>query len=200
MGRRPGWDRRPNPRGHRAVRLTVESGTGTIDGPEREPERAGDRTEPVSGVHVTYRAPATRPTASTELRNHSLPFESGPQPSSSHAISAPTERLIFDIVAHEDAAFALEPEVHSFEGIFMNSVEDADPSDLIPIPIPQSPSPLPGSPPVLATPHVPNHAAMADFVHERMEWDASTFRGCRLEVTHPPMGSSILLRFRLPES
>ena len=115
-------------------------------------------------------------------------------------ISAPTERLIFDIVAHEDAAFALEPEVHSFGGIFMNSVEDSDPSNLIPIPIPQSPSPLPGSPPVLASPHVPNYAALADFVHERMEWDASKFRGCRLEVTHPPMGSSILLRFRLPEA
>ena len=154
---------------------------------DRSVSRNGPGTEPSQSpefmTQITYRSPGTSPTASTELRKHSLPFESGPQPSSSHAISAPTERLIFDIVAHEDAAFALEPEVHSFGGIFMNSVEDADPSDLIPIPIPQSPSPLPGSPPVLATPHVPNHAAMADFVQERMEWDASKFRGCRLEVT-----------------
>ena len=115
-------------------------------------------------------------------------------------ISAPTERLIFDIVAHEEAAFALQPEVRSFGGIFMGSIEDSDPNNLIPIPIPQSPSPLPGSPPVLANPHIPNYAALADFVHAQMGWDASRFRGCRLEVMHPPMGSSILLRFQLPEA
>lgn len=115
-------------------------------------------------------------------------------------ISAPTERLIFDIVAHEEAAFALQPEVRSFGGIFMGSIEDSDPNNLTLIPIPQSPSPLPGSPPVFANPHIPNYAALADFVYAQMGWDASTFRGCRFEVMHPPMGSSILLRFQLPEA
>lgn len=115
-------------------------------------------------------------------------------------ISAPTERLIFDIVAHQSCAFALSPEVRSYGGLFMSPVEDSEPADLLPIPIPQSPMPLPGSPPTLTTPHVPDYAELAGFVHGSMGWTPSEFRGCRLEVTHPPMGSSILLRFQLPEA
>jgi hypothetical protein len=115
-------------------------------------------------------------------------------------ISAPTERLIFDIVAHESAAFALSPEVRSFAGLFMSPAEDSEPDDLIPIPMPQGTVPLPGSPPALTTPHIPHYAELGAFVHERMGWNPSEFRGCRLEVSHPPMGSSILLRFKLPEA
>ena len=34
----------------------------------------------------------------------------------------------------------------------------------------------------------------------RMGWNASEFRCCRLELMYPPLGSTILLRFKLPEA
>ncbi len=52
-------------------------------------------------TQITYRSPGTSPTASTELRKYSLPFESGPQPSSSHAISTSAPQAPEKIVMSE---------------------------------------------------------------------------------------------------
>lgn len=113
-------------------------------------------------------------------------------------ISAPTERLIFDLIVHESLDFALTPEVKAFGGIFMDRSEDGDPKDVISIPVPQEVAPLPGNPPVVATPMITAYPEIVAYVHERLGWNAGEFRGCRLEITYPPMGSTILLRFKLP--
>lgn len=113
-------------------------------------------------------------------------------------ISAPTERLIFDLIAHEDLDFVLTPEVRAFSGIFMDRSEEAVPEGLLPIPMPQTVSALPGRPPVVATASVPGYPNIVSFVQERMGWSAESFRGCRLELSYPPLGSTILLRFKLP--
>lgn len=115
-------------------------------------------------------------------------------------ISAPTERLIFDFVVHESLGFALNPEVRAFAGVFMDRPEDQDSEGQLPIPVPQELTQLPGRPPVVATPHVPCYPELVTYVNERMGWNASNFRGCRLEMSYPPMGSTILLRFNLPEA
>ncbi len=114
-------------------------------------------------------------------------------------ISAPTERLIFDLLVDERLEFALAPEVRSFAGIFRERSEEPEPKGLLPIPVPQNVSLLPGRPPVVATPHVPRYPEIVSFVHERMGWNPASFRGCRLELAWPPMGSTVLLRFRLPQ-
>ncbi len=113
-------------------------------------------------------------------------------------ISVPTERLVFDLLVDESLDFALSPEVRAYSGIFMERSEDAMPADQLPIPVPQNVSSLPGRPPVVATPHVPHYPKIVQFVQQRMQWPADRFRGCRLELTYPPMGSTILLRFKLP--
>jgi len=113
-------------------------------------------------------------------------------------ISAPTERLVFDLIVHEDLEFALTPEVRAFSGVFMDRSEEAVPEGLLPIPMPQSVSALPGRPPVVATASVPGYPNIVSFVQERMGWAAESFRGCRLELSYPPLGSTILLRFKLP--
>lgn len=113
-------------------------------------------------------------------------------------ISAPTERLIFDMVVHEDLAFALECEVRAFMGIFDDPSEEQIPEDRLPIPVPQSVHRLPGRPPVLATPSIPRYQELMRFVAGRMQWDLEHFRASRLDLSHPPFGSTILLRFKLP--
>jgi hypothetical protein len=113
-------------------------------------------------------------------------------------ISAPTERLIFDLIVHESLEFALAPEVHAVGGIFMERTEEPAPTDQLPIPLSQNVVMLPGRPPVVATAAVPAYPDIVAFVNKRMEWKAQQFRGCRLEVAYPPLGSTILLRFQLP--
>jgi hypothetical protein len=113
-------------------------------------------------------------------------------------ISAPTERLIFDLIVHERLDFALRPEVRAFAGVFSERSEEAVPEGFLPLPVPQNIALLPGRPPVVATPWVPRYSDLVAFVHERMGWNASQFRGCRLDLTYPPLGSTILLRFKLP--
>lgn len=113
-------------------------------------------------------------------------------------ISAPTERLIFDMIVDERLAFALEPEVRAFGGVFMDRDESALPEGRVPIPVPQGVAMLPGKPPVVATPQVQRYSELVGYVCERMGWSAARFRGCRYELSYPPLGSTILMRFTLP--
>lgn len=113
-------------------------------------------------------------------------------------ISVPTERLIFDLLVDESLDFVLSPEVRAFSGIFMERSEDVAPADLLPIPVPQTVTALPGRPPVVATPQVPRYPEIVSYVQQRMEWKPDRFRGCRFELSYPPMGSTVLLRFKLP--
>lgn len=113
-------------------------------------------------------------------------------------ISAPTERLIFDMLVHEDLAFALTPEVRAFGGVFTEPTEGSMPAGILPIPVPQNLVALPGRPPVVATANVPAYPKIFAFVQERMQWDADRFRGVRMELTYPPLGSTVLMRFKLP--
>jgi hypothetical protein len=114
-------------------------------------------------------------------------------------ISAPTERLIFDLFAHESLDFALTPQVRAVSGIFHSRAEDAESEGSLPIPVPNAVSPLPGQPPVVATPAVPKYPQIVEFVHERLHSSPNEFRGCRLDLLYPPLGSTVLLRFKLPQ-
>jgi hypothetical protein len=113
-------------------------------------------------------------------------------------ISAPTERLIFDLVVDKELEFALSPKVLAFGGVFMDRSGDPDPDDVIPVPVPQEVAQLPGQPPVVSTPLVPRYAELATLVYEKMGWNPADFRACRLELSYPPMGATVLLRFTLP--
>lgn len=114
-------------------------------------------------------------------------------------ISAPTERLIIDMIVDESLDFALQPYIRAYGGLFMERTEEASPSGLLPIPVPQEVSALPGQPPVVATPQVPRYGEIVNYICERLDWNTRTMRGCRYELSYPPLGSTILMRFKLPD-
>ncbi|HWB20662.1 MAG TPA: hypothetical protein VG711_10200 [Phycisphaerales bacterium] len=114
-------------------------------------------------------------------------------------ISAPTERLVFDLLVDERLAFALTPEVRAFGGVFHERSEQAVPEGQLPIPVSQSVVALPGQPPAIATPAAPGYPEIVNFAQERMGWKSERLKGCRLEMSYPPLGSTVLLRFKLPE-
>jgi hypothetical protein len=113
-------------------------------------------------------------------------------------ISAPTERLIFDLIVHESLDFALTPEVRAFGGIFMDRSDEPTSDELLPIPVTQDVARLPGKPLVVVHSSVPRYPEIVSYVNQRMGWKGDQFKGCRLELTYPPMGSTVLLRFHLP--
>jgi hypothetical protein len=113
-------------------------------------------------------------------------------------ISVPTERLVFDLIVHQDLRVAESLEVIARGGALSPFDGSASPEDLPRIPVPSEILRLPGRSPVVATPLVPRYPEIVQLVHERMAWQPERFRARRLELSSPPMGATILLRFELP--
>ena len=113
-------------------------------------------------------------------------------------ITTPVEHLLFDLVAHESLAFALEAETLVFSRIFDQG--HATGSGIAErLPITQTPTPLSGRPPAVATPLVPGYAEMFAAVVPRLGLDPAECRGIRVEMRYPPLGSTVSMRFDLPD-
>jgi hypothetical protein len=115
-------------------------------------------------------------------------------------ISAPTERLIFDLLVHESLDFALTPRVQVYGGALAAWADHGARDEMLQIPVFNDVARLPGRPPVVATPYVPRYSEVVQSVCDRMQWTLDRFRGCRFELSYPPMGSTVFLQFPLPES
>ena len=114
------------------------------------------------------------------------------------AITTPVERLVSDIIVHKDLEFALKPELLVFGHIFAHGRPTGDRDDPCLLPIRQATIELPGSPPLVNTTLVPRYPQIVQKVYERMGWNPEDFRGTRLIMEYPPLGSNVLLRFPLP--
>jgi hypothetical protein len=114
------------------------------------------------------------------------------------AITAPVETLLMDIIVDRDLEFALQPECLVFGQIFAHGRPTGTKDDPSLLPIRESVRPLSGSPPLVNTTLAPNYRRLIGKVYERMEWDPSRFRGVRLILEFPPLGSNVILRFPLP--
>src|SRR5262245_46234359 len=114
------------------------------------------------------------------------------------AITSPVERLVSDIIVDESLAFALKPEVLVFGHIFAHGMKTGTKDDPSVLPITQATMELPSSPPLVNTPLVPRYAQLVKRVFERMNWKSERFRGVRLLMDYPPLGSQVILRFPLP--
>jgi hypothetical protein len=114
------------------------------------------------------------------------------------AITTPVERLVSDIIVHESLAFALKPEALVFGRIFAHGQRTGASDDPSLLPITQSTTELPSSPPLVNTPLVPRYAQLVKQVFQRMKWTPEQFRGVRLVMEYPPLGSDVILRFTLP--
>lgn len=113
-------------------------------------------------------------------------------------IITPCENLLFDLIVHRDLDYLDNLEAVVMGKIFTQgdslSVGDADSA----LPIKLQPIKLAGSPPAIATPLVPRYTELFGYVGRCMDWDLSAFSAVRLQVTYPPLGSTVLLRFPLP--
>lgn len=109
-------------------------------------------------------------------------------------ILMPVESLMFDVVLHKDLEYK-PPEV-----IVRGHLDDPSSGILgMNIPIGERARELPGRPPVVATSLVPRYEELFDFVFERLSWNRRDFRVWRLTLAFPPMHSTVMLRFQLPE-
>jgi hypothetical protein len=114
------------------------------------------------------------------------------------AITTPVERLVSDIIVDQSLGFALKPQTLVFGRIFPHGQRSGTTDDPTLLPISQPAAELTGSPPMVNTPLVPRYAQLVRQVFQRMNWQPERFRGTRLLMEYPPLGSNVILRFPLP--
>jgi hypothetical protein len=121
-------------------------------------------------------------------------------------IRMPAEMLVFDLIFHRSLAIAGttetllygSPNSSPFSGSSNRDRHELDQGQDR-LPMSERPVELAGSPPALSTPLVPAIGRIAEYVYKRMGWDPMEFRGLRLQVPYPPLGSAVVMRWPLPE-
>ena len=53
------------------------------------------------------------------------------------------------------------------------------------------------SPPTVATPLMPRHSEVINYVYESLSWNANDFHGFRFVMRYPPMPCSVVLQHDL---
>ncbi|HYE61713.1 MAG TPA: hypothetical protein VD997_06930 [Phycisphaerales bacterium] len=114
------------------------------------------------------------------------------------SITVPAEHLVLDLIVHQDLAFALEAKVMVFSTIYGHGEADRRSDDISLLPITQTPLPLVGSPPAVATARVPRYSEFFRTMHECLKVDPRQLRGIRVEMKYPPLGSMVVLRYGVP--
>jgi hypothetical protein len=110
-------------------------------------------------------------------------------------ITLPIETLQLDLIVHRDLEFALSPQVVVRGQIAGVHADGRAPE----IPIGERPVELTGRPPAMHSPVVPRYDELLTRVFARGNWDRREFRAFRLLVQYPPMHSTVIVRFELPE-
>lgn len=115
------------------------------------------------------------------------------------SITAPVQSLVFDLVVHRDLRTVMLAEPLVFSRSFPEGRPTGGREDASRLPIFARTSPLPGSPPAVATPLVPGYSPMLRRAAASLGCNLAEFVGVRLEMSHPPLGSTVILRFPLEE-
>lgn len=116
----------------------------------------------------------------------------------SSTISLPVETLLFDLVVHKDVELPMPRVIVFGRRTLAPDVPGARPVEDI-LPVPDQCVELVGRPPVVSTPISPKHADIVRRVCQQLDRPLSEFRGIRLQMAYPPMGSTVVLRWPLPE-
>lgn len=114
-------------------------------------------------------------------------------------VSLPCERTITDILIHRTLvpSGGISAKLYGFpHGGLDTPVGQTVKNEL---PLFERIVQLAGSPPAVATSHVPRYGQLVSHVMKRMEWNASEFVGYRLLVDYPPMSSKLVIKWDLPE-
>ncbi|RNC82130.1 MAG: hypothetical protein ED559_10210 [Phycisphaera sp.] len=114
-------------------------------------------------------------------------------------ITVPTERLIFDLIVHRDLDFAMDAKTFVYAYFFTQKDELGEWDESSELPIQPHGAMLSGSPLAVATARVPRYAEANRMVYDRQGWSPRDFVGRRVELNYPPLGSTVVQRFDLPE-
>lgn len=110
-------------------------------------------------------------------------------------VTLPTETLQFDLLVHRQLDFAMQPQV-----IVRGQTDGIHAHGRIPeIPMGERPTELTGRPPAMYSELVPRYDELLARAFARGNWDPRDFRALRLVVQYPPMHSTVIMRFALPE-
>ncbi|MFN3166106.1 MAG: hypothetical protein ACE37H_03475 [Phycisphaeraceae bacterium] len=113
------------------------------------------------------------------------------------AITTPCQYLVFDLFMHEDIATLEQAQAMVFAKIFSQGDTVLEPQDQSVLPIALEPVRIAGKPPAVATALVPGYADLFAYVGQQTGWDLGRFRGIRLQMKYPPLGSTVMMRFPL---
>lgn len=114
-------------------------------------------------------------------------------------ITLPIETLVFDLFVHRTLVEAMDPEVCVFGRPGGALVPAAGERELQRLPVAERLVSLGGPPPRIATPIMPEYEELMGDVFPRIGRELSEFAAFRLTLSHPPMPSLVVLRYRLPE-
>lgn len=117
----------------------------------------------------------------------------------STSITAPIEYQLLDVILHRDLVEGFEPEAFLYGNPLGERVGGSTDPTQTHLPLGDQVHELPGSPPAVATPVYPRYAELVGVVYARAGWDPADFVGYRLLSKYPPMGTSVSMRFALPE-
>lgn len=115
------------------------------------------------------------------------------------AITLPAQTFIFDLIVHKDVIIPedLDIKVYGFPHGGLDSPEMQTIENLLPIHLKMTE--LVGSPPTVATHHVPRYTQLVNRVYEQMNKPPAEFKGWRVVVPYPPMSSKVVVRWKLPQ-
>lgn len=115
------------------------------------------------------------------------------------AITLPCQTFIFDLIVHRDVVIPddLDIKVYGFPHGGIDSPDMQTVENLLPIHLKMTE--LVGSPPTVATHHVPRYSQLISRVYDQMGKPANEFRGWRVVVPYPPMSCKVVVRWKLPD-
>ncbi|MDZ4829573.1 MAG: hypothetical protein SGJ09_05160 [Phycisphaerae bacterium] len=115
------------------------------------------------------------------------------------AITLPIETLLFDLFVHRSLLEARRPELCVYGRPSGTLSLDPDLRVRQLLPFSERLVELGGSPPQVATPLVPGYEKLVATAFERAGWNPRDFFASRLVLEYPPMPSTVVLRYELPE-
>ncbi|MGH7242875.1 MAG: hypothetical protein ACREJD_05600 [Phycisphaerales bacterium] len=126
--------------------------------------------------------------------------EANPYGALAVGVKIPTETMILDLHMHESAYEKVSPRAFVFydDIAAMGSMEMLD-DERYQLPIRVNVQNLGRDPARAQTLEVPQYLKMAEYVCERAGWKAKEFNIFRCRVEYPPMPSTLLMRYEVPE-
>lgn len=122
-------------------------------------------------------------------------------------VTTPAETMLLDFYVHRSM-----PEVREMSIRLVTPVPGlSGDAGLVELPVTLQATPLPGSRldgrsgglnrrgPLAATPLVPDYQDLVDSIFRGQSWDPAEFYGLRIQIEHPPLHSTLLTSYELPE-